>query len=128
MLDQLIDDAQTKWPPNRVAIALGILLTPILLVLTATVTAWLAAHFPGLPQLTPAAVVAVVVPILVAVATAVITLLYKYLDGWQKREAARHQLIGKLLEHPLGPAQGAAELESALFPVIAQSTSSGSAQ
>ncbi len=98
MLDQLIDGLQAKYPPNRIAIALGVVVTAFLTPAAGVATAWVAVHFPSLPTFTPAEVLAAAGTVSIAVATAVITLAYKWIDGWQQREARRHDLVSTILK------------------------------
>lgn len=68
------------WPPNRIATVLG----PLVLVpASAAASAWLASNFPGLPQFPPEQILAFAT----AGAIAAITMLYKFLSGWQRYEA-----------------------------------------
>lgn len=109
MLDELIDGLQAKYPPNRVAIALGVVLTALLAPAAGVAAAWVQTHFPGLPAFTPAEVLAGAGTVTVAVSTAVVTLAYKFVDGWQKREAAKHAIVARILESP-NPIGSAADL------------------
>lgn len=97
MFDVLIDSAQKRWPPNRVAIALAALLTPFIALAAAAATAWLQTHFPGLPEFTTAQVTATVVAVVIAVVTTIVTLVYQLVDGWQKEQAqAAHVLTAHI--------------------------------
>jgi hypothetical protein len=62
-----IDKVQAAWPPNRVAVALGVLGAPAL--------AWASKH--GLDIPTPLAIAAI---------AGGVGLIYKWVDGWQKHE------------------------------------------
>lgn len=76
-VNRIIDFLQAQFPPNRIVVLLGGLLTAV----SATVSAWLAAHFPGL-DLGPAEVAGV----LGAAALITIRLLDRWIDQWQKEE------------------------------------------
>lgn len=79
-LSILIDKVQAAFPVNRVVV----LLTPLVFVpASAWVSAYVAEHFPGLPQFSSGQVTAVAVSGAVIAGTAA----YKWIDGWQKHEA-----------------------------------------
>lgn len=79
LLSRLIDYAQAKLPPNRIVV----LLTPLIFVPAAGfVSAWVAKNIPGV-TLDPALVAGA----FVAGGAAALTTAYRWLDGWQQREA-----------------------------------------
>jgi hypothetical protein len=77
LLHRVIDHLQAKLPPNRIVVLLGGLLTAV----SATVSAWLAAHFPGLDLGAPE-----IAGVLGAAALITIRLLDRWLDQWQRNE------------------------------------------
>lgn len=108
MFDVLIDSVQKKWPPNRVAIALAVLLTPLIALASAAATAWTQTHFPGLPEFTAGQVTATALAVVVAVVTTIVSLVYKLVDGWQKeQEQAARVVTAHIME--TGQAPPAAE-------------------
>lgn len=81
---------QKQFPVNRVVV----LLTPLVFVPVAGfVTAWVAQHFPGLPQFDAGQVTG----FFVAGATAALTAAYRWLKGWEAHEAQ----IADPKAHPL---------------------------
>lgn len=78
LLNRLIDKLQETFPPNRIVV----LLTPIAFMpVAATVTAWVATHFPGL-ELDEG----IIIGLAGGAALAALTLAYKWLDQWQRGE------------------------------------------
>ncbi len=77
-----IDFLQAQFPPNRIAVLLGGLLTAV----SATIAAWLAAHFPGLDLGAPE-----VAGVLAAAALITIRLLDRWIDQWQLGEQINAQ-------------------------------------
>lgn len=77
MLNRIIDYLQAKFPPNRIVVLLGGVLTAV----SGTVAAWLAVHFPGLSF--GAAEVAGIMAGAVLIS---IRLLDRWIDQWQKGE------------------------------------------
>lgn len=78
LLSRIIDKLQATFPPNRIVVVL----TPLVFVpAAASVSGWIAEHFPGvaIPQ-------GGVLGIMGAAALAALTLAYKWIDGWQKHE------------------------------------------
>lgn len=88
ILNEIIDKLQELFPVNRIVA----LLTPLVFVpIAAWVAGLVADHFPGLPPLTSAQVLAV----MVSAAVSAIGLAYKWLDGWQKHEAAKRSKVSQ---------------------------------
>jgi len=76
---KLIDKAQATFPPNRIVA----LLTPTVFVpVSGFLAAWVAKHFPGLPQFSSAQITG----FMLVGGLAALTAGYKWLDGWQKAE------------------------------------------
>jgi hypothetical protein len=75
-----VDTLQAKFPPNRVAAYLGVLLTPA----AGAVSIWLAREVPGFAVPAPVLVSAVITG-----GGAVIAIAYKFIDGCQKDERNR---------------------------------------
>lgn len=82
LLNRAVDFLQAQFPPNRIVVLLGGLLTAV----SATVSAWLAAHFPGLNLGT-----AEVAGVLGAAALITIRLLDRWIDQWQRQEPVDYQ-------------------------------------
>jgi hypothetical protein len=70
---------QEEFPVNRVVV----LATPGFVALSGYVSAWMAEHFPGLPQFTSAQITG----FMVAGAVAGLTAAYRWLKGWEAHEA-----------------------------------------
>jgi len=70
---------QAKFPVNRIVV----LLTPVFVTLSGYASAWMAEHFPGLPQFTSAQITG----FMVAGAVAGLTAAYRWLKGWEAHEA-----------------------------------------
>lgn len=79
-LSDMIDRLQAALPVNRVVS----MATPLIGVGVAAGAAWVAQHFPGLPDFSPAALTAIAVTAFASVSAAA----YKWVDGWQKHEQA----------------------------------------
>jgi hypothetical protein len=87
MFNALIDRFQAKFPPNRLAaLAMGLLLPTVIVPASAFVTAWVPAHFPGLPAFTSGQLTLFALAGGAAAISAGITAGYKFIDGWQKDE------------------------------------------
>lgn len=76
-LNGIIDWLQATFPPNRIVVLLGGILTAV----SSTAAAWLAAHFPGLALNAPE-----IAGVLAAAALITIRLLDRWIDQWQKGE------------------------------------------
>jgi hypothetical protein len=92
----MIDWLQATFPPNRIVILLGGVLTAV----SATIAAWLAAHFPGLSL-----GAAEIAGVLGAAALITIRLLDRWIDQWQKGEPIEYSpdieaAINELAEDP----------------------------
>jgi len=81
-VNRAIDFLQAQFPPNRLVVLLGGLLTAA----SATISAWLAAHFPGLNLGAPE-----VAGVLAAAALITIRLLDRWIDQWQRQEPVNYQ-------------------------------------
>lgn len=81
-VNRLIDLLQAKFPANRIVV----LLTPLAFAPAAGyVTAYVAQHFPGLPQFSAAQITGLFVTgALIAFGKA-----YKWLDGWQASQGLK---------------------------------------
>lgn len=77
LLNRIIDWLQATFTPNRVVVMLGGVLTG----LSATISAWLAAHVPGV-HLTSGEITAVAL----SAAAISVRLLDRWIDGWQAQE------------------------------------------
>lgn len=77
LFSRIIDWLQATFPPNRIAILLGGIITAV----AGTIAAWLAAHFPGLNLGAPE-----IAGVLGAALLITIRLLDKWLDQWQAGE------------------------------------------
>lgn len=94
LISNAVDKLQAAWPPNRIAVAVGLLCTPVL----SAASIWLNAHLGAeIPPYIPVAVV-------IATTASAVTLLYKFIDGCQKDEARRFgsaPVDGKQLEEAI---------------------------
>lgn len=79
LLSKLAAYLQSKFPVNRIVV----LLAPAFVTLSGYASAWMAEHFPGLPQFTSAQITG----FMVAGAAAGLTTAYRWLKGWEAHEA-----------------------------------------
>lgn len=76
-INRIVDALQATFPPNRVVLLLGGLITA----LSSTISAWIAAHFPGLNLGAPE-----IAGVLAAAALITMRLFDRWLNQWQKGE------------------------------------------
>lgn len=89
---------KTKFPPNRVAVALCALVAGPLTIAGGDVAAWSAVHFPGL-HLTGGQVTAAFLGGAAAVALPLTTAAYKWFTGWIQQEKAGQLEAAAEVEH-----------------------------
>lgn len=98
MLNQILDSLQAKFPPNRLVALAMVTLLPFIASGAGYLAVWVPAHFPGLPPFTAAQLTAFGVATVSGILLAGITAGYRWLDGWQKDEARRHDTAQKAAE------------------------------
>lgn len=96
MLNSIIDWLQATFPPNRVVVLLGGVLTAV----SGVIAAWLAIHFPGVKLGAPEVAGVMGAALLIS-----IRLLDRWIDQWQRHEpiAVHHDLeqaINELADDP----------------------------
>jgi membrane protein implicated in regulation of membrane protease activity len=74
---------QEKFPPNRIAIALG----PVFSAIAGGVVAWTAENFPGLPAFSKEQIAG----FFAIGAAAAAAKVYAWVKGWQKKEDREHE-------------------------------------
>ncbi len=98
MLNQILDSLQAKFPPNRLVALAMVTLLPFIASGAGYLAVWVPVHFPGLPPFTAAQLTAFGATTVGGILLAGITAGYKYIDGWQKDEARRHDTAQKAAE------------------------------
>lgn len=113
MLESIWDGFKAKFPPNRAFGVVMTLLTPLLALASAYLSALVARHLPGV-HLTAAEIFGAFVTGAGLVLAPAITFLYKWFSGWIQRDAHKQALERILVdEQGVQPAEAKAQVEEA---------------